>query len=594
MTKRKLLAALLGTAMVLLLLSGCPSPFDEDDDVAAETFGVTYDPNGGDGGSVPSDEGQYATGDQVTVMGNPNGLTRSGYTFTGWSTSQGGSTRVYTEGETFLMDSAPVTLYAQWLEQQNLAAPTFSPAPGEYGSAQDVSISADAGATVYYTLDGTTPDSSSNQYDGAAITITETTTIRAIAVASNKPDSNVAEGTYTILDPQSDPTFSPDPNVSYTEATDITISADTGATIFYTLTVDGTTSPEVEYTGPFTIDEDGQTIIDARAEKDGAVDATAQAIYTLNLPTADKPVIGPDAAEVEPHRNTDTTVTITTGTGGASIYYTTDPDNDDKDSWSEWSPGDLVLSAEGSYTIRAFAGGDGFADSFTEEHTIVIDKTAPSFVAGKPTVQEITADEITFSQDVVEVTDGPLYSTYYVAVPDGDPAPTASQVIDGTNASDGTPAAEGLIGPSAPNESVEGMTDGDYDWYLVPEDKAGNTGDTAVKVDAVRGQLDGTVDVTPGSVTVQESSGQAYALTFTPSRTDLFVYSGVTANLSSLGGDTAAPLTENDGTWSLTYTDTDGRTAEGTYNITVTYEGTDIHDNPVESGSQTTGVIVEN
>ena len=87
------------------------------------------------------------------------------------------------------------------------------------------------------------------------------------------------------------------------------------------------------------------------------MDATAQAIYTLNLPTADKPVIGPDANVVDPHRNTDTTVTITTGTSGASIFYTTDPNNDDKDTWSEWTPGDLVLSAEGSYTIRAFAGG---------------------------------------------------------------------------------------------------------------------------------------------------------------------------------------------------------------------------------------------
>jgi hypothetical protein len=138
------------------------------------------------------------------------------------------------------------------------------------------------------------------------------------------------------------------------------------------------------------------------------------------------------------------------------------------------------------------------------------------------------------------------------------------------------------------------MTDGDYDWYLVPRGKAGNTGDTAVKLDAVRGQLGGTADIQPGSVTVQESSGQTYALTFTPSRTDLFNYSSVTANLSSLGGDTAAPLTDNgDGTWSLTYSDTDGKSA-GTYDITVRFEGTDIHGNPVASGFETIGVGVTN
>ncbi|MBD3403835.1 hypothetical protein GF420_13150 [candidate division GN15 bacterium] len=340
-------------------------------------------------------------------------------------------------------------------------------------------------------------------------------------------------------------------------------------------------------------------MIAARAEKDGAVDATAQAIYTLNFPTADKPVIGPDAAEVEPHRNTDATVTITTGTTGASIYYTTDPNNDDRDTWAEWSPGDLVLSAEGSYTIRAFAGGYGFADSFTEEHTIVIDKTAPSFNAGKPTVQEIAADDITFSQDDAEVTDGPLYSTYYVAVPDGDSAPTASQVVAGTNASGGTPAAEGQIGPNISPSPTASLPDtgtmpvGDYDWYLVPRDIAGNTAVTALKVDAVRGQLDGTVDLSPGSVNLIESSGQTYALTFTPSRTDLFNYSSVTADLSDLGGNTSAPLTDNgNGTWSLTYTDTDGRPAYGNYWITVSYEGTDVHGNPVTDGWTNVGLVV--
>jgi uncharacterized repeat protein (TIGR02543 family) len=54
---------------------------------------VTYDGNGNDGGTVPTDggSGSYTTGDTVTVLGNPGSLTLSGSTFGGWSLTVGGS-----------------------------------------------------------------------------------------------------------------------------------------------------------------------------------------------------------------------------------------------------------------------------------------------------------------------------------------------------------------------------------------------------------------------------------------------------------------------------------------------------------------------
>ena len=46
-----------------------------------------------------------------------------------------------------------------------LPAPVLSPAPGTYPTAQTVTISdSTAGATIYYTTDGTTPTTSSNVY----------------------------------------------------------------------------------------------------------------------------------------------------------------------------------------------------------------------------------------------------------------------------------------------------------------------------------------------------------------------------------------------------------------------------------------------
>ena len=82
-----------------------------------------------------------------------------------------------------------------------LAAPTFSPAGGTFTSAQSVTISAAEGATIYYTTDGTDPTTSSTKYDNNAITVSKTTTIKAIAVKDGHT-SSIASATYTLVEPE--------------------------------------------------------------------------------------------------------------------------------------------------------------------------------------------------------------------------------------------------------------------------------------------------------------------------------------------------------------------------------------------------------
>ncbi len=76
------------------------------------------------------------------------------------------------------------------------SAPTFNPEAGTYNAVQNVTISAEAGTTIYYTLDGIDPTIASNVYS-SAIEISETTTVKAIAVKGEKV-SPVASATYTI------------------------------------------------------------------------------------------------------------------------------------------------------------------------------------------------------------------------------------------------------------------------------------------------------------------------------------------------------------------------------------------------------------
>src|SRR4029077_8596244 len=69
---------------------------------------------------------------------------------------------------------------AAYVIQTAAATPTFSPVAGTYTSAQNVTISdTTAGASIFYTTDGSTPTTASTRYT-SAIPVGATTTIKAI------------------------------------------------------------------------------------------------------------------------------------------------------------------------------------------------------------------------------------------------------------------------------------------------------------------------------------------------------------------------------------------------------------------------------
>ena len=78
------------------------------------------------------------------------------------------------------------------------ATPTFSPAAGTYATAQSVTISdSTAGASIFFTTDGTPPSTSSTKFT-TAIAVSSTETIKAIATATGLAPSAIASATYTI------------------------------------------------------------------------------------------------------------------------------------------------------------------------------------------------------------------------------------------------------------------------------------------------------------------------------------------------------------------------------------------------------------
>ncbi len=143
--------------------------------------------------------------------------------------------------------------------------PSFSPASGLYSTAQNVTLTdASTGATIYYTIDGSTPTTTSTVYSaGSSIGIDSgTVTVNAVAQAPGLSVSSVASATYTIQTATAaDPAFSPLPGV-YTVAQNVALSCATpNSTIYYT--VDGSTpthSSSVYNNAPIVVSGNSLTI----------------------------------------------------------------------------------------------------------------------------------------------------------------------------------------------------------------------------------------------------------------------------------------------------------------------------------------------
>ncbi|MBQ6083954.1 MAG: chitobiase/beta-hexosaminidase C-terminal domain-containing protein [Bacteroidales bacterium] len=127
---------------------------------------------------------------------------------------------IYTEKVNGNVALGNIELAAYQEQQEQVATPTFTPEAGEYNAAQNVTIAcATNGATIYYTTNGDAPTAESTEYT-AAIPVTTTTTIKAIAVKEGMNNSDVATATYTI---NTTPTPSQD-NWVATDLADLTSS----------------------------------------------------------------------------------------------------------------------------------------------------------------------------------------------------------------------------------------------------------------------------------------------------------------------------------------------------------------------------------
>ncbi|HUH62358.1 MAG TPA: chitobiase/beta-hexosaminidase C-terminal domain-containing protein [Terracidiphilus sp.] len=306
------------------------------------------------------------------------------------------------------------------------SAPTFSPSGGTYGFAQTVSIrSATAGAAIYYSTDGTTPGTSSKKYNGP-ISVSNTLTLRAMALASNHAASSITTQSYSIILQTAVPLISP-PAGSYPAGTAVTLAdATPGATIYYTTDGSAPTAASARYSAPIVL-ASSETITAAASAPGYSSSSSSPVAYTV-LPAAASPVFTPTPGSFTASQM----VYITDATPGAAIYYTTD--GTPPTSASIPYRGPISLSA--TETICAIAISPGFWPSPPATGTYTL--TPPAAI---PAITPLS---------------GTYTATQLVAIADSTPGAIVYYTVDGTAPTTSSLKYAGTITASA-TETIHAM-----------------------------------------------------------------------------------------------------------------------------------------
>ena len=164
----------------------------------ANSYSITYNANGGSG-TMNATPATYDS--EATVAAN--GFTWTGHVFAGWATNATGDV-IYAAGQPVTnltaQSSGVVTLYAVW-KLTAIAAPVISPADGATFSGDSCMVTitcATEDAAIYYSTNGRTPRfTEANRYTGP-FTITDTTTVIAVAVLEDQEE--YVEATISKVD----------------------------------------------------------------------------------------------------------------------------------------------------------------------------------------------------------------------------------------------------------------------------------------------------------------------------------------------------------------------------------------------------------
>ena len=156
-------------------------------------------------------------------------------------------------GKVYVGAGGQLSVYGLLGATPTAPAPTINPPSGTVAFPQTVSIADSvAGATIYYTTNGSAPNRNSLVYQGP-FTVSNNETVTAVASVTGELQSPAASATYLSPNTPANPVFSLAAG-TYSGVQGLTITDSTpGATIYYTIGGSTPTSASAVYTQPLPV-----------------------------------------------------------------------------------------------------------------------------------------------------------------------------------------------------------------------------------------------------------------------------------------------------------------------------------------------------
>lgn len=161
-----------------------------------------------------------------------------------------------------------------------ISKPEFSIPGGEYSYYIDVELYSEIEGTIYYTLDGSTPNEASFQYELPIDLQKGTTVIRAFVMDSDGNTSDIVSEVYHVEFGAPDkPTIIPESG-EYEGEQYVRIIVPEGCLAFYTLDGSMPTHSSELYTGEFLMPAGTTTVKAVLEDENGMFSETSMVVYT--------------------------------------------------------------------------------------------------------------------------------------------------------------------------------------------------------------------------------------------------------------------------------------------------------------------------
>ncbi len=324
--------------------------------------------------------------------------------FDGWSTKQMSETKEYSAGEEITINSN-IHLYPVWAK---ILEKTTTPAITESNvkNGKQITLTADSGAEIYYTTDGSEPTKANKVYSSPInLNKAGNITIKAMAVKSGFQNSDISSKIITVESAGIVNASPASGQYSSGEQKYIALNNINGAEIYYT--TDGSNpnpdNSSQKYSGNFSITV--PTIVKAIAVKEGCSNSDIFT-YTYYVQGAAAPV------DIKVSNIADgKSVILTSETSNAKIYYTTNGTEPTETSTAYTNT--INFKEEGVYQIKAIAVLNN-AKSPVVTNTVSITKAAMP-LASKESGNAISGTKIRLSSNE---NDGIIYYTTNGSEPD--------------------------------------------------------------------------------------------------------------------------------------------------------------------------------